>query len=178
MKKRFLNLENFDDELSTLDAALSLAQNKDQMLTFRVSESFFAVEIQYVKEMVAYSPEKAPKKVPNLPDEIIGLMNLRGELVPVIDMRKKLKLPDKVYVKFDIIMVLEVKETVFGILVDEVDEMVPIPEEKVNQPEASGQPEDLLIKYLCSFKDQFIPVFDPEKLFPQTEYQRIKYAGQ
>lgn len=174
MRKRFLNLQNFEDDVSLLENALSLTDKKNHLLAFKIQGQLFGIEIQFIREMTALKLDKPPKAIPNTPNEILGAVNIRGEIIPVLDIRKKLNLPPKPYVKFDIIMVIETAHQIFGIIIDEADDMAALPDEKIEGTETEDSKKNPAILFYCTYKGKIIPILNPQNLFPQADLSRIK----
>ncbi len=95
-----------------------------QYVTFVVGDETYGVsviKVQSINEMVEIT------HVPKARAFIKGVINLRGSVIPVIDMRKKFFLPDKVYDSFTVILIVEVSERFIGMIVDSVSDVVNIP---------------------------------------------------
>lgn len=94
-----------------------------QFLTFVLGEEQYGIEILKVQEIKGYS---AITPIPNTPPHIKGVINLRGTVVPVVDLRAKFSLADTEYNKFTVIIVVTVGEKVIGMLVDAVSDVLDI----------------------------------------------------
>ena len=166
MKPRKWNLRNMiDEDYTSLETILGFAQTKNQMLTFRVGNEIYGVEISKIIELVRLDLENLPKPMPKVPDFILGVINVRGEIIPVLDLRKKLLLPQKEFDKFDVIIVLESSDEKLGILVDEVNDVVPIPNEKKSPPPDYIENIDTrFIFYICESKKTIVSLINPDML--------------
>lgn len=94
-----------------------------QLVTFNIAEEEFGVDILRVQEiirMVEYT------RVPNSPDFVVGVINLRGKVIPVIDFRIRLGLTAEAITKNSRIIVVELKNRVIGFIVDRVNEVIRI----------------------------------------------------
>lgn len=100
---------------------------RDQYLTFDIGGEDYGVEIAFVKEIIKMTPIT---KVPHMPNFIEGLANLRGDLIGVIDVRKRFGMPPKEYDDATCIIVIVYNEYTLGMIVDAVQETVNI--ESVN----------------------------------------------
>lgn len=104
-----------------------------QYLTFQLENEEYGLEILRVQEIKGYS-KVTP--LPNTPREVKGVMNLRGTVVPIIDLRSRFGLPEAEYTRFTVIIVVTVASKVMGLVVDAVsdvlnvggDEVVPTPD--------------------------------------------------
>ena len=102
-----------------------------QLVTFNLANEEFGVDITRVQEI---NRMMDITKIPNAPEFIEGVVNLRGKIVPVVDLRKKLGFPEKEHDKSTRIMVVEVKGMVLGFIVDSVSEVLRIPESTIEPP--------------------------------------------
>ena len=100
-------------------------------LTFLLGEDTFGIGISYVKEIIGIMPITA---IPEFPDHIKGVINLRGRIIPVMDVRLRFKRPQIEYDSRTCIIVVEILETSIGLIVDRVAEVVAIPEREIAAP--------------------------------------------
>lgn len=160
---------------SSLESILSFTGKKEQMLTFKVNDEVYGVEILKVRELVRYEINKPPKVIPNVPPYIIGVINVRGEIIPVMDIRLKLDMQVKKYAKFDVIIILEIENLALGLIVDEVEDVVPIPKEEGKTPPNFSQKLDTsFIQFICEKKDRIISVIEPSKLLLENEQEKLR----
>src|ERR1035437_6176020 len=109
---------------AVLDAGLAAsATATSQFLTFLLGTEQYGVEILKVQEIRGYS---AVTPIPNTPAHIKGVINLRGTVVPVVDLRAKFSLANAEYNKFTVIIVVTVREKVVGLVVDAVSDVLDI----------------------------------------------------
>ena len=104
---------------------------KDQYLTFAIDGEDYGIEIANVKELIKM---QAITKVPDMPYYIEGIANLRGDLIGVLDMRKRFGLPPKEYDEATCIVVIIYNDYLLGLIVDAVKETATIPEENITAP--------------------------------------------
>ena len=88
-----------------------------QFMTFQVAEEEFGIDVMRVQELIRY---QKPSRIPNAPKAINGVINFRGHIIPVIDMRRKFNFEPGKYDEFSVIIVLDVKDKIMGLLVDRV----------------------------------------------------------
>lgn len=176
MKRRKLwNIHNLAEDNSSLEAVLNFTGKKEQMLTFLVNNESYGIEILKVKELVRYELSKPPKPVPNVPHYILGVINVRGEIIPVMDLRLKLNIPVKEYGKFDVIIILEAGGLSLGLIVDEVEDVIPIPEEKNAKPPGYlDKIDNSFVKFICERKERIIIVLEPEKFLQIQEKENLR----
>lgn len=116
---------------------------KDQYLTFTIEDEDYGVEIAYVKEIIKM---QSITKVPEMPSFIEGITNLRGDLIGVLDVRKRFGKPPKEYNEETCIIVIIYGDYTLGIIVDTVQETAIIPEDRTTPPPSAK----------LSFANQFI----------------------
>ena len=99
-----------------------------QLVGFEVGKEMFGVDILMVREIIRSAPITA---VPNSPEFVEGVINLRGDIIPVIDLRKRLNLYREDKKEKNWILILEVEGSVTGFVVDRVDEVMKIEEDSI-----------------------------------------------
>lgn len=104
---------------------------KNQYLTFAIGNEDYGIEIAYVKEIIKMQPYA---KVPHMPAFIEGLINLRGDLIGMLDVRKRFALEPKAHDEETCIIVLIVEDYLLGIVVDAVHETVLIDSTNIAPP--------------------------------------------
>lgn len=104
---------------------------KDKYLTFHLDREDFAIEIRYITEIIGI---QAITQVPDMPGFIRGVINLRGKVIPIMDVRSRFHLPHRDYDERTCIIVVNIDDTSVGLVVDEVREVVDIPESQVEPP--------------------------------------------
>ncbi len=104
---------------------------KGKFLTFSLGNESYGLEIKYVTEIIGIQPIT---EVPELPEYIRGIINLRGKIIPVMDVRLRFKKPFNEYNERTCIIVIDVKDTSLGLIVDMVSEVLPISDENIAPP--------------------------------------------
>ncbi len=99
-----------------------------QLVGFEVGKEIFGVDILMVREIIRSAPITA---VPNSPEFVEGVINLRGDIIPVIDLRKRLNLFTEEMQKKNWILILDIEGSVTGFVVDRVDEVLKIDESTI-----------------------------------------------
>jgi len=130
-----------------------------ELLTFRLAQAPYAIPVERVREIVR------PRQVtpmPRVPGAVIGVIALRGEIVQVLDLRRRLDLPAPVPGRSSRVIVLHGEdERVTGVLVDEVREVLRVREEAIRQTSAS---DGGYVSELCSRGDEFISMIDVDRV--------------
>jgi purine-binding chemotaxis protein CheW len=104
---------------------------KGKFLTFSVGRESYGIEIKFVTEIIGIQDIT---EVPELPNYVKGIINLRGKIIPVIDVRLRFKKEPKDYNDRTCIVVIEIKETSVGLIVDNVAEVINIDEDNIVLP--------------------------------------------
>lgn len=95
-----------------------------EYLTFRLDQEEFGIDILKVQEIRGYEP---PTRIANAPDFMKGVVNLRGTIVPIVDMRLKFGCSKAEYNSFTVVIILNLKARVVGIVVDSVSDVMELP---------------------------------------------------
>ena len=104
---------------------------KDKYLTFRLADEECAIEIKFVVEIIGI---QRITEVPDSEPYVRGVINLRGRIIPVIDVRLRFGLPERPYDERTCIIIVEYEQMMVGLIVDEVSEVMDIPDEQVSDP--------------------------------------------
>ncbi|MBU3215145.1 chemotaxis protein CheW [Clostridium estertheticum] len=104
---------------------------RGKFLTFSVGKESYGIEIKFVTEIIGI---QEITEVPELPDYVKGIINLRGKIIPVIDVRLRFRKEPKDYNDRTCIVVINIKETVVGLIVDNVAEVINIDDSNIVPP--------------------------------------------
>jgi purine-binding chemotaxis protein CheW len=142
-----------------------------QYLTFKLGDEFFAIDVAQVREILDIT---TITKVPQTPEFMRGVINLRGSVVPVIDMRMKFGMPQAENTVNTCIVVVEVslenELAVFGALVDSVQEVFELEPEQIEPPPKIGiRLRTDFIKGLGKRDNVFIIILDVDRIFSSDE---------
>lgn len=138
-----------------------------QLVTFYLCEEEFAVDIlniQGINKMVQVT------KVPNSPDFVEGIINLRGQVIPLIDLRKRLGMQHKAYDKSTRFIVVEIFKIVIGFIVDSVNEVLRI-ERNITEPPPSvvGSDTNEFITGIAKLDDRLITLLALDRILSKDE---------
>lgn len=111
--------------------AKSISAEEKQYVVFGLDAELFGVDINNVKEIITY---RETTRLPGMGRYIQGIINLRGHIIPVFSLRRKFNLPDAELTASTRILVVEVYGGAVGVVVDDVTEVVMLPDEVVEQP--------------------------------------------
>lgn len=150
---------------------------KGKYMTFKSGPEYFGLEIQYVQQIIQF---QSITKIPETEDYIKGLINLRGKIVPVVDVRLRFKQGEYEYNDKTCILVINVKDNTVGLIVEQIAEVVEIKEENILPPPTIGRGDKGHNKYVYGIGKVGHAVkllLDPEKLLydeDSSEAEQIK----
>lgn len=129
--------------------------------TFLVAELFFGVDVLRVQEVLRF---QQMTRVPQAPEVIEGLINLRGQIVTAIDMRRRLGVPPRVGDQTPVNMVVRTEEGAVSLLVDEIGDVLDVdPATFERPPESLDSAAKQLIRGVYKLKDRLLLVLDAER---------------
>ena len=143
------------------------AADSGEYLSFTLGAEQYGVDILKVQEIRGYDQVT---RVPDAPDYIKGVINLRGTIVPVIDLRLKLRLDDARYDAFTVMIVLNVDQRVVGIVVDSVSDVIELSAEQIRPtPEFGAAVDTRFINGIGTQDDRMLILLDIETLLDTAE---------
>ncbi len=151
---------------------------KDKYVSFQSGNEYFGIKIQYVNEIIVY---QEITKIPETKDYIKGLINLRGKIIPVIDVRLRFKQEPMEYTDRTCIIVINVKETVVGLIVEKIAEVVEIREEDILPPPTIGKIDKMQQRYVYGIgktADSVKLLLDPDKLLNDEELSLVEQVSE
>jgi purine-binding chemotaxis protein CheW len=151
----------------------------EQYVTFSLGEELFGVEVSRTREILSLTPVT---KVPQTPDYLLGVINLRGQVVPVVDMRLKLGLPAGKETEDTCIIVVDVKvdgETItVGALADAVREVLDIRADQIEPPPRLGtRLKTEFITGMGRIDEQFMILLNIDRIFNSDELAWVQEAA-
>jgi len=147
------------DELATAEAR--------EYLTFRLDQEEYGIDILKVQEIRGYEP---PTRVANAPDFIKGVVNLRGTIVPIVDMRLKFNCSKAEYNAFTVVIILNLRNRIVGVVVDSVSDVMELPAESIKAaPEIDSVIDSAAVLGLGSLGDRMLILLDIERLMSATD---------
>ncbi|PKG93168.1 chemotaxis protein CheW [Paraglaciecola sp. MB-3u-78] len=155
------NAQTTQDNQSYTDA------DSREFLSFVLGEEQYALDIMSVKEIRGY---EAVTKVANAPPFIKGVINLRGDIVPIVDLRLKFAVGEATYNEFTIVIMLKVAERILGIVVDGVSDVIRLADEQIRPPPEFGVTFDTrYLLGLVPIDDQMVILVNIESLILSDE---------
>lgn len=137
-----------------------------QMLTFMLGDETYGVDILRVQEIRGWSPVT---RIPQSPPHVLGVLNLRGSIVPIVDLRMRLSLDRAEYTPVTVIIVLSIDighgRRDFGVVVDGVSDVIDVQTSEVKQPPDLGTQVNMeFIQGLATVADRMVMLLDIDRL--------------
>jgi purine-binding chemotaxis protein CheW len=138
-----------------------------EYLTFRLDQEEYGIDILKVQEIRGYEP---PTRVANAPDFIKGVINLRGTIVPIVDMRLKFHCAKAEYNTFTVVIVLNLRQRIVGIVVDSVSDVMELaPESLKSAPDIDSVIDSAAVVGLGSVGERMLILLDIERLMSSPD---------
>jgi purine-binding chemotaxis protein CheW len=139
----------------------------NQFLTFNLGDELYGVDILRVQEIKGYT---AVTKMPNTPPHIKGVLNLRGTIVPIVELRTKFGMPTIDYTAFTVIIVVVVRDKVMGLVVDAVSDVLNIDKKDIQVPPQFGVKVDVsFLNGIGKSGDKLVALLDIDRMLPEGE---------
>ena len=150
---------------------MEMDTQKGKYLTFLLDKETYAIEIKFVIEIIGIQPIT---EVPELPEYVKGIINLRGKIIPVMDVRLRFKKKAMEYNDRTCIIVIEVKDISIGLIVDNVSEVLSIADDDiVLLPDMNKGTENKYIKAIGKVDKEVKLILDCEKLINDDDAETI-----
>jgi purine-binding chemotaxis protein CheW len=150
---------------------------KGKYVTFKSGNEYFGLKIQYVNEIIVF---QEITEIPESEDYIKGLINLRGKIIPVIDVRLRFKQEPFEYNDRTCIIVVNFNSVVVGLIVEKIAEVVEIPEDHILPAPSIGRADKSQNKYVYAIGkvgEDVKLLLDPDKLLNDADMAVIEQAG-
>ncbi|MFN5993149.1 MAG: chemotaxis protein CheW [Betaproteobacteria bacterium] len=148
-------------------AAGSQSKPAGEFLSFKLGHEEYGIDILKVQEIRSY---EAPTRIANAPAFVKGVVNLRGVIVPIVDMRLKYGMESAEYNDFTVVIVLNVAKRIVGIVVDSVSDVVALAAEQIKQaPEFNDSIDASYITGIGSVQDRMMILIDIEALIGSAD---------
>jgi len=143
-----------------------IAAGSKQVLTFTLGEETYGVDILRVQEIRGWSPVT---RIPQAPTHVLGVLNLRGSIVPIVDMRMRFHLERAEYTPLTVIIVLSVQSSIgrrdFGVVVDGVSDVIDVPTADVKDaPDMGAHVSTEFIEGLAAVSGRMVMLLDIDHL--------------
>jgi purine-binding chemotaxis protein CheW len=157
---------------TTAEQAAAAEAGGREFLTFRLGAEEYAIEILKVQEIRGW---ETPTAIANTPEFIKGVINLRGTIVPIVDLRLKFRLGQAQYDEFTVVIILSVARRVMGIVVDAVSDVITLlPAQMRPAPEFGAALDTRFITGLGTVGERMLILTDIERLMTSRDMQLIE----
>ncbi len=158
---------DFDDDLYDDEDT-----QKDKYLTFYMAGEDYGIDIAYVTEIIGI---QKITEVPDMPLFIKGVINLRGKVIPVMDVRLRFNMEERAYDERTCIIVIDINSMAVGLVVDEVREVADIPEDQVEPPPQTGKGKSSrYLKGMGKIGAEVKILLNAEKLLYDEELEKLE----
>jgi purine-binding chemotaxis protein CheW len=161
-----------------VDMARQRNHTMHQFLTFALGAEEYGVEILKIQEIKGFSQMTA---LPNAPAYVKGVLNLRGTIVPILDLRKKFHLPDVEHTQFTVIVVVQVQGKTMGFLVDGVSDVLTVAADAIQPtPDLHGQIDTTFLTGLAptgEHGEKLVILLDIDKVLTAGETASVAQAA-
>jgi purine-binding chemotaxis protein CheW len=165
-KRKFRNRHINEKDLSVVEEEL------EEFVTFVIDSDLFGVDIHKVRDIIGIN---YITPVPRSPYFIKGVINLRGNIVPVVDLRQKFRLSEKEYYNNTVIIVVEVRDRFIGMIVDAVSDVVEIDVQSIHDsPHYVANIKEDFIKSIGRKDDKLIIILDVDRILSVSELEARK----
>ena len=163
-------------ETGQLSSSLSSHTSSGEFLTFTLGHEEYGIDILKVQEIRGY---ESPTRIANSPPFIKGVINLRGVIVPIIDLRIKFNLGEPSYDQFTVVIILNIGHRVVGAVVDSVSDVIQFAGDELRPaPEFGSMLDTRYIVGLATVEERMIIVVDIEQLMSSQEMALVESVAQ
>ena len=154
---------------------IAVADDARELLTFRLGQEEYGLNILNVQEIRGYD---AVTKIANSPAFLKGVINMRGVIVPIIDMRIRFNLGEATYNEFTVVIILNIGSRVIGMVVDAVSDVTSLKADQVRPaPDFGSVLDTAYIDGLATVDERMIIVIDIEKLMTAEDMGLVDQAA-
>ena len=159
----FLEDDNYEEEDT----------QRGRFLTFTIEDNIYGLPIRFVTEIIGV---QEATKVPETPDYVKGIINLRGRIIPLVDVRLKFGKEEIPYTERTCIIVIDVNSVAVGLIVDRVDDVLTLEDHQIALPPSGGSLgfENRYIEGIGKVEDLVLLLLDAEKLLRTEEMELIE----
>lgn len=147
------------------------SSDDQQFLTFNLAEEFYGVDILKVQEIKGYTNVT---RIPNTPDYLKGVLNLRGTIVPIVDLRMKFGMGVTEPTPFTVVVVVNVRNRVMGFLVDAVSDVLDLNAKDIQPPPALGSSVDItFVAGIGNSNEHLVTLLDIDRVLTDEEVKTV-----
>ena len=161
--------------MSNVSELHATASTAGEYLAFTLGQEEYGIDIQKVSEIRSY---ETPTRIANAPEFVKGVVNLRGIIVPIVDMRIKFNLGTPTYDQFTVVIILNIGHRVVGMVVDRVSDVTTLlPEQIKPAPAIGGTMNTDYITGLGTLDERMLILVDIDKLMSSSDMALINAAA-
>lgn len=161
-------MEKKSFQVDSLNNQFIHASAENQYVTFQIGNEYYGIGVNTVQEIIRY---RKPTKVFNANPIISGVINFRGDVIPIIDMHIKFNLEPFEYDSYTVIIVVEVESKTMGLIVDRVSDIITVTKDEIKVVDNEFA-EDMKTEYLsgiANIDDRVVMILEPTLLMKFTE---------
>jgi purine-binding chemotaxis protein CheW len=148
---------------------------KDKYLTFALGSEVYGIGISHVTEIVGI---QKITEVPDMPDYVRGVINLRGQVIPILDVRTRFRMPFREYDERTCVVVVCLRDRSIGLVVDTVNEVLDIPEDRISAPpQIASTTASRYIEGMGRVDDEVKILLDVNRLLFEDELEELDGLG-
>jgi len=156
-------------------ASAAVSTNLREFLAFKLGAEEYGIDILRVQEIRSY---EKPTRIAKAPDFIKGVINLRGVIVPIVDLRLKFHLDDASYTEFTVVIVLNIGSRVVGIVVDAVSDVITLSSDQLRPvPDFSSTIASEHVLAIGAIEERMLILIDIDKLMTSEEMGLIAQSA-
>ena len=157
--------EDYNDDYDDYE---SIHEPKVRLITFQLENETYGVEVGQVREILRIN-QTFP--VPGAPDFVLGITNIRGNVVTIIDGRKRFALPSIDYTDTTRMIVVEAQDEMVAIVVDSVSDFIDVPESTIDsKPKISMNGDSRFISGVVTSREELIIILNVEKFITEEQF--------
>mgnify|MGYP001037423388 FL=1 len=162
---------NIDNTLNIMNLQLNGAGKEEQLIVFTVGDEEFGLNVLQVQEIIRYVK---PTKIPHAPPFMEGVIDFRGDVIPVINMRERFGIRDADNKETSVIIVIENAGRIFGLTVDVVSDLLSLPQDKIQQRiEFTGEDKTKYLQAMGKLDERLILILDLDKIIDFNEEKKL-----
>lgn len=161
------------NDFENVDEVYEVNEDKvSKYLTFLIEKEEYGIDIEYVNDIIQF---QKITKVPDQPDYIMGVINLRGNIIPTMDVRKRFNKDMKDYNDRTCIIVVNMQEQQVGLIVDLVSEVLPVSEDNISEaPQFNNDFHNKYISGITKNNEEIVILLDCQKLLKDEQIENVK----
>lgn len=161
-----------DNTMDIMNLQLTEGKNEEQLIVFNVGNEEFGLNVLFVQEIIRYTK---PAKISHAPLFVEGVIDFRGEVIPVLNLRDKFAIETASVNEFSVIIVVEYSSRVMGMIVDGVSDILNLPKAKIQPaPEFAVEEKTKYLRAMGKLNERLILLLDLEKLLDLSAERQLK----